>query len=50
MADSDYHKGEMDISHNRATWEAFMGATKWVSLGVVILAIIAVAAVMSLHS
>jgi len=28
----DYHRGEMDISEQKATYELFMGLTKWGSL------------------
>lgn len=30
----DYHRGEMDISEQAATFAAFNGMTKWGSLGV----------------
>lgn len=29
---SDYHRGEMDISGQKATFQLFMGMTKWGSL------------------
>lgn len=29
---SDYHRGEMDIQEQSATYDAFMGMTKWGSL------------------
>ncbi len=29
---SDYHRGEMDIHEQAATYHAFMGMTKWGSL------------------
>ena len=31
-SDSDYHRGEMDIHEQAATYQAFMGLTKWGSL------------------
>lgn len=36
MADhaSDYHRGEMEIGEQVATYDAFMGLTKWGSLAV----------------
>ncbi len=34
---SDYHHGEMDISHQAATFQLFNGMTKWGSLGLVVL-------------
>jgi hypothetical protein len=36
MADhgSDYHRGEMDIQEQSATFDLFMGMTKWGSLGI----------------
>jgi hypothetical protein len=36
MADAtnDYHRGEMDISEQTATYSLVMGMTKWGSLGV----------------
>ena len=33
----DYHRGEMDISEQAATFAAFNGMTKWGSLGVAVL-------------
>jgi NhaP-type Na+/H+ and K+/H+ antiporter len=30
----DYHRGEMDISEQAATFAAFNGMTKWGSLGI----------------
>ena len=37
MADhgSDYHRGEMDIQEQAATFDLFMGMTKWGSLSLV---------------
>jgi hypothetical protein len=37
MADhgSDYHRGEMDIQEQSATFDLFMGMTKWGSLSIV---------------
>ncbi|MCR5878476.1 aa3-type cytochrome c oxidase subunit IV [Phenylobacterium sp. J367] len=32
MADPDYHRGEMDISEQTATYALVMGMTKWGSL------------------
>lgn len=29
---SDYHRGEMDIQEQKATFDLFMGLTKWGSL------------------
>jgi hypothetical protein len=31
-SNSDYHRGEMDIHEQAATYHAFMGMTKWGSL------------------
>jgi len=31
---SDYHRGEMEIREQVATYDLFMGLTKWGSLGV----------------
>jgi thiamine transporter ThiT len=33
---SEYHRGEMDISEQTATYHAVMGMTKWGSLAVVV--------------
>lgn len=32
---SDYHRGEMDIQEQAATFDLFMGLTKWGSLALV---------------
>lgn len=32
---SDYHRGEMDIHEQKATFDLFMGMTKWGSLAIV---------------
>ncbi|MBX3481006.1 MAG: aa3-type cytochrome c oxidase subunit IV [Caulobacter sp.] len=34
MASEDYHRGEMDIQEQVATYKAVMGLTKWGSLAV----------------
>lgn len=34
---SDYHRGEMDISHQTSTFHLFNGMTKWGSLGLAVL-------------
>lgn len=33
---SEYHRGEMDISEQQATYKAIMGLTKWGSLAIVV--------------
>jgi thiamine transporter ThiT len=33
---SEYHRGEMDISEQTATYHAVMGMTKWGSLALVV--------------
>jgi len=33
---SDYHRGDMDIAEQKATFSAVMGATKWASLVVAV--------------
>ncbi len=38
-ADSDYHRGEMDIHEQRSTYDMFMGLTKWGSLAVAALVV-----------
>ena len=37
MAPSDYHRGEMDISSQSATWKGFMLASTWACLIVILL-------------
>ncbi|MBC7166381.1 aa3-type cytochrome c oxidase subunit IV [Phenylobacterium sp.] len=32
---SDYHRGEMDIHEQKATFDLFIGLTKWGSLAVI---------------
>lgn len=33
---SEYHRGEMDIHEQTATYDAFMGLTKWGSLALAV--------------
>ncbi|MDP1631349.1 MAG: aa3-type cytochrome c oxidase subunit IV [Caulobacter sp.] len=33
---SEYHRGEMDISEQSATYQAVMGLTKWGSLAIAV--------------
>lgn len=44
MADhaSDYHRGEMDIQEQSATYDLFMGMTKWGSLAIAALLVLLV--------
>ena len=44
MADhgSDYHRGEMDIHEQTATYDLFMGMTKWGSLSMAALLVLLV--------
>lgn len=33
---SEYHRGDMDIHEQEATYDAFMGLTKWGSLAIAV--------------